>query len=282
MEKTTEVYLSCKDYTVSQKEFQLIWNAEKDILITHPQPSLEELPSYYKSEDYISHTDSSKSLFDKAYQSVKKMMLVQKLKLINSFATEEKTILDIGAGTGDFLQYISKHNWRVSGVEPNEKARNLAKSKNLNLLRDLSSFNNEKFDVITLWHVLEHIPNLKEQIEQFHHLLKPNGVLVIAVPNFESYDAKYYKEYWAAYDVPRHLWHFSKKGINRLFTKYNFVQKSIHPLWFDSFYVSLLSEKYRNKSPNYFKAFKVGLKSNFKAKTTQNYSSHIYTFQKAK
>ena len=240
MEKTTEVYLSCKDYTVSQKEFQLIWNAEKDILITHPQPSLEELPSYYKSEDYISHTDSSKSLFDKAYQSVKKMMLVQKLKLINSFATEEKTILDIGAGTGDFLQYISKHNWRVSGVEPNEKARNLAKSKNLNLLRDLSSFNNEKFDVITLWHVLEHIPNLKEQIEQFHHLLKPNGVLVIAVPNFESYDAKYYKEYWAAYDVPRHLWHFSKKGIKRLFTKYNFVQKSIHPLWFDSFYVSLL------------------------------------------
>ncbi|TXK78534.1 class I SAM-dependent methyltransferase [Mesonia sp. K4-1] len=282
MEKTTEVYLSCKDYTVSQKEFQLIWNAEKDILITHPQPSLEELPSYYKSEDYISHTDSSKSLFDKAYQSVKKMMLVQKLKLINSFATEEKTILDIGAGTGDFLQYISKHNWRVSGVEPNEKARNLAKSKNLNLLRDLSSFNNEKFDVITLWHVLEHIPNLKEQIEQFHHLLKPNGVLVIAVPNFESYDAKYYKEYWAAYDVPRHLWHFSKKGIKRLFTKYNFVQKSIHPLWFDSFYVSLLSEKYRNKSPNYFKAFKVGLKSNFKAKTIQNYSSHIYTFQKAK
>ncbi len=282
MEKTTEVYLSCKDYTVSQKEFQLIWNAEKDILITHPQPSLEELPSYYKSEDYISHTDSSKSLFDKAYQSVKKMMLVQKLKLINSFATEEKTILDIGAGTGDFLQYISKHNWRVSGVEPNEKARNLAKSKNLNLLRDLSSFNNEKFDVITLWHVLEHIPNLKEQIEQFHHLLKPKGVLVIAVPNFESYDAKYYKEYWAAYDVPRHLWHFSKKGIKRLFTKYNFVQKSIHPLWFDSFYVSLLSEKYRNKSPNYFKAFKVGLKSNFKAKTTQNYSSHIYTFQKAK
>lgn len=282
MEKTTEVYLSCKDYTVSQKEFQLVWNAEKDILITHPQPSLEELPSYYKSEGYISHTDSSKSLFDKAYQSVKKMMLAQKLKLINSFATEEKTILDIGAGTGDFLQYISKHNWKVSGVEPNEKARNLAKSKNLNLLRDISSFNNEKFDVITLWHVLEHIPNLKEQIEQLHHLLKPNGVLVIAVPNFESYDAKYYKEYWAAYDVPRHLWHFSKQGIKRLFTKYNFVQKSIHPLWFDSFYVSLLSEKYKNKFPNYFKAFKVGLKSNFKAKTTQNYSSHIYTFQKAK
>lgn len=282
MEKTTEVYLSCKDYTVSQKEFQLVWNAEKDILITHPQPSLEELPSYYKSEDYISHTDSSKSIFDKAYQSVKKMMLSQKLKLINSFATEEKTILDIGAGTGDFLQYISMHNWKVSGVEPNEKARNLAKSKNLNLLKDLSSFNNEKFDVITLWHVLEHIPNLKEQIEQFHHLLKPNGVLVIAVPNFESYDAKYYKEYWAAYDVPRHLWHFSKQGIKRLFTKYNFVQKSIHPLWFDSFYVSLLSEKYKNKSPNYFKAFKVGLKSNFKAKSTQNYSSHIYTFQKAK
>jgi len=282
MEKTTEVYLSCKDYTVSQKEFQLVWNAEKDILITHPQPSLEELPSYYKSEDYISHTDSSKSLFDKAYQSVKKMMLARKLKLINSFATEEKTILDIGAGTGDFLQYISKHNWKVSGVEPNEKARNLAKNKNLNLLKDLSSFNNEKFDVITLWHVLEHIPNLKEQIEQFHHLLKPNGVLVIAIPNFESYDAKYYKEYWAAYDVPRHLWHFSKQGIKRLFTKYNFVQKSIHPLWFDSFYVSLLSEKYKNKSPNYFKAFKVGLKSNFKAKTTKNYSSHIYTFQKAK
>ncbi|MDT0294676.1 class I SAM-dependent methyltransferase [Mesonia ostreae] len=282
MQKSKAVYLTCKDHSVSGETFELIWNKHQDILITTPQPSLEELPNYYESEDYISHTDASKRLFDKAYQWVKKRMLSKKLQLINSFSTEEKTLLDVGAGTGDFLHFISQKNWKVSGVEPNEKARKLAKAKGINLFEDLAAVKNQYFDVITLWHVLEHVPNLEEQIQQLRKLLQPNGVLVIAVPNFESYDAQYYKEYWAAYDVPRHLWHFSKRGITRIFKEHEIELKEVKPLNFDSFYVSLLSEKYKNKSKNPLKAFYIGLKSNMNANSAKNHSSLIYTFKKLK
>lgn len=282
MQKSKAVYLTCKDHTVSGESFDLVWNKHQDILITNPKPSLEDLPNYYESEDYISHTDASKSLFDKAYQWVKKRMLSRKLQLINSFSTEEKTLLDVGAGTGDFLHFIAQKDWKVSGIEPNEKARKLAKNKGISLFEDLDAVKNRRFDVISLWHVLEHVPNLKEQIQQLRSLLQPNGVLVIAVPNFESYDAQYYKEHWAAYDVPRHLWHFSKKGITRIFKENDMELKQIKPLSFDSFYVSLLSEKYKNKSKNPLKAFYIGLKSNVKAKSTKNHSSLIYMFQKIK
>jgi len=280
MQKSKAVYLTCKDHTVSGENFDLVWNEHQDILITSPQPSPENLPNYYESEDYISHTDASKSLFDKAYQWVKKRMLSRKLQLINSFSPEEKTLLDVGAGTGDFLDFISQKNWKVSGVEPNEKARKLAKAKGIDLFPSLDAVKNRQFDVISLWHVLEHVPNLEEQIQQLRILLKPDGVLIIAVPNFESYDAQYYKEHWAAYDVPRHVWHFSKKGITRIFKEKEMELIEVKPLSFDSFYVSLLSEKYKNNSSNILRAFSVGLKSNLKAKSTQNYSSLIYTFKK--
>ncbi|MBW2961547.1 class I SAM-dependent methyltransferase [Mesonia aestuariivivens] len=279
---TSQVYISCKDHTVSNENFELVWNDHQDILITQPQPSLESLPKYYQSEDYISHTDASKNFSDKLYQGVKNVMLQKKVKLINSLVKHsDKSLLDVGAGTGDFLKTAKLKNWKVRGVEPNAQARKLAKEKTINLVEDISLLSSiDTYDVITLWHVLEHIPDLENQLEKFHYLLNSNGYLIIAVPNFKSYDAQHYQEFWAAYDVPRHLWHFSKEGIQRLMKNHNFKLQNTLPLIFDSYYVSLLSEKYKTGSSNYLKAFRVGLTSNLKAKSTKEYSSHIYVFKK--
>lgn len=254
-----------------------MYNKEFDMLVTSPVPV--NLENYYKSEAYISHTDSNKSLFDKIYQIVKNHTLKQKLKLINSFKVDEKTILDIGAGTGDFLNTCKNKGWKTTGIEPSEKARNIATQKNINLLDDISKVSNQQFDVISLWHVLEHVPNLFEYIGELKKLLKPNGVLIIAVPNFKSYDANYYKEFWAAYDVPRHLWHFSKKSIQTLFSSVQMKITKTLPMKFDSFYVSLLSEKYKTKKSKPISAFLTGLKSNLKAKRTGEYSSLIYVIK---
>lgn len=249
-------------------------NEDFDMLVTSPVPN--NLEKYYVSEDYISHTDSKTSLFDKVYQLVKNHTLKQKLKLINSFNTEEKIILDVGAGTGDFLKVCKNDRWKITGVEPSEKAREYAEKKNIALLKEISETENKQFDVITLWHVLEHIPNLVEYIQNLKKLLKPNGVLIIAVPNHKSYDAAYYKDYWAAFDVPRHLWHFSRTSISKLFSMVDMNVEKTLPMKFDSYYVSLLSEKYKTKKSKPIKAFFIGFISNLKAKRTGEYSSLIY------
>lgn len=266
--------LNCIDNTVSKESYEVMYNKKYDMLVTSPVPV--NLESYYLSDSYISHTDSKKTIFDNIYQLVKNHTLNQKLKLIHSFNTSEKTILDVGAGTGDFLKVCKNNNWKVSGVEPSEKARNFATEKNINLKEDISNFEGMQFDVISLWHVLEHIPNLIEYINQLKKLLKPNGVLIIAVPNFKSYDANHYKEFWAAYDVPRHLWHFSKTSITKLFSLVDMKVEKTLPMKFDSFYVSLLSEKYKAEKSRPIRAFITGLKSNMKAKGNGEYSSLIY------
>lgn len=274
------VYHTCKDHTVSGKEFKLLYDPEKDMLITTPKPNLEELPSFYKSENYISHTDSEKSLTDKIYQRVKKFMLVKKLKWIEKKFPQKGRILDIGAGTGDFLYEAQKRGWRINGIEPNPDARGRALEKGVGLSIDSTNFKSEKFDVITMWHVLEHVPDLKSQIIEIEHLLKKNGLLIIAVPNFKSYDAMFYKENWAAYDVPRHLWHFSQNSFRHLLLGTGFKQSDSKPLIFDAYYVSLLSEKYKTGKPNFLKAIYRGFKSNFKARSTSEYSSIAYFFRK--
>ena len=276
-----EFYLTCNDYSVSNKKFDLLYNSELDMLETSPQPTREELAGYYESSAYISHTDSKKSFTDKLYQIVKGYALKNKLKLINSFKAEEKNILDVGCGTGEFLLTCKNAAWSVVGVEPNLNARELAISKlNKNnsplIFSDIHEIATQQFDVITLWHVLEHVPNLKEYILKLKSLLKPNGILVVAVPNYKSFDALYYKEFWAAFDVPRHLWHFSKTSIQKLFSKENLKVFKVLPMKFDSFYVSLLSEKYKTSKLNLLKAFYVGFRSNLKAIRTKEYSSLIY------
>ncbi len=272
-------YITVKDYSVSGEEFQLLHNKEFDMFETFPQPSLEQLPQYYKSEDYISHTDTERNLFEKVYHLVRKISLKKKLKLINSFTSAEKNLLDIGCGTGDFLQIAQQNKWTVFGIEPNENARAIANHKTNNSVfetEQLLKFKQKSFDVITLWHVLEHLPKLEEHISIIKSLLKPNGTLIIAVPNYKSYDAKYYKEFWAAYDVPRHFWHFSQTAISKLVAKEKMEIKKIIPMKFDSYYVSLLSEKYKSGWMNIFNAFWVGWFSNFKAKQSTEYSSLIY------
>lgn len=269
-------FLTVKDYSVSKETFELYYDETLDMLITFPQPSLENLGKYYESEDYISHTDSKRSLFEKLYHYIKNIALKNKLNLINSLQPDKGKILDIGAGTGEFLLVAKKDGWQTTGLEPNNKAKKIATDKGISFVEKTKELENNTFDVISMWHVLEHVPDLEEQINELKRLLKPSGTLIIAVPNFKSFDAKYYGKFWAAYDVPIHLWHFSKTSIKLLFEKKEMKLEKILPMKFDSFYVSLLSEKYKSGKMNFIKAFFVGLQSNLKAKKNLEYSSHIY------
>lgn len=263
---------------LSGEEFTLIENEEKDLLKTAPVP--KNLVEYYQSENYISHTDSSKSLFDKAYQFVKKVSLSQKTSLIKNLNQGEGSLLDIGSGTGDFLVYAKSKHWNVQGVEPGEKARQLSEKKGIVANEFLQDVEEKYFDIITLWHVLEHVEDFESYILEIKKRLKPDGALIVAVPNFKSKDALHYKQFWAAFDVPRHLWHFSKSAIERIFTPHHFKLIQIKPMWFDAFYVSLLSEKYKTGKSNWIKAIWQGSLSNLSGIFTKEYSSHIYVLRK--
>jgi 2-polyprenyl-3-methyl-5-hydroxy-6-metoxy-1,4-benzoquinol methylase len=271
-------FLNCKDHLVSEETYEIMMNKENEMLVTSPIPV--DLDKYYESEDYQSHHNQKKTFLNFIYNTVKKRSFKRKESLFQN-GTTQKTILDIGAGSGDFLQYCKDQKYHVTGTEPSEAARNIAAEKGIDLYKSLDEVPDQKFDVITMWHVLEHIPNLFEFLEQLKSRLKENGKLIIAVPNFKSYDAEYYKEYWAAYDVPRHLWHFSQKSIRNLFESVQMKVTKIHPMKYDSFYVSLLSEQHKTGKRNYLKAFWVGLKSNIKASKTSEYSSLIYELEHA-
>lgn len=270
-------FISCKDHTVSNKEFTILRDVNNDLLVTSPRPNDEDLDNFYDSQEYISHTDSRESILNKVYHLVRNYTLKQKLKLINSFNSGERSILDIGTGTGDFLSICQKNGWQVEGVEPNQKAQNKTEEKlGKNITSDISDLTSKDFDVITMWHVLEHIPDLNQIITNLKQLLKENGTLVVAVPNHKSFDAKHYGKLWAAYDVPRHLWHFSQTAMQKLVTKENMSIVKTLPMKFDAYYVSLLSEKYKTGSGNPVKAFLIGLRSNLMARRTNEYSSLIY------
>lgn len=266
-----------KDYVVSGEKFELLYDATLDLLATHPKP--KNISSYYESADYISHTDSKVGLVDYLFQKVKGYMLKRKLNLVSSYF-KKGNILDIGAGTGDFLNCFKHAGWDVSGVEPNNKARNLATKKDILLAENIDAITNS-FDVITMWHVLEHVSDLDKQLHWLQDHIKPNGHLFIAVPNYRSYDARKYKEFWAAYDVPRHLYHFSQTSIEKIFAKKGFKLIATKPLIFDAYYVSLLSEGYKKSKFKFIKAFYTGLLSNLKALKTSEYSSIIYVLKKA-
>tara|TARA_R110000744_G_scaffold230684_4_gene348872 strand:- start:1599 stop:2429 length:831 start_codon:yes stop_codon:yes gene_type:complete len=275
-----EFYLETKDFTLTGETFKLLHDPVLDMLVTEPQP--ENIGKYYESEDYISHTDAKKSLVDKIYHRVKGYNLKGKLSLINSYAGTDKSVLDVGAGTGDFLALAKKCGWEASGVEPNELARLKAQDKGVTLIEYLDAVpSSQKFEVITLWHVLEHLPDLESQIAKLVGLLTNTGTLIVAVPNFKSYDANYYKEYWAAFDVPRHRWHFSQKSVQKIFEKHGMKLVRTKPMFFDAFYVSLLSEKYKNGKQNFLSAFRIGLMSNLQALGTKEFSSLIYVLKRA-
>lgn len=272
-----KTHLKVQDHFKSHEEFSLLHDQELDMLYTDPIP--DELSSYYDSEEYISHTDSKRSLVDRIYQVVKSMALRSKINLAESVVMGDRILLDIGAGTGDFVLKAKKRRWQASGIETNEKARALAAEKEIELLADRPGGVVPRPTVVTLWHVLEHLRDPEEYLQWIHTQLQTNGALIIAVPNFNSWDAKHYEQHWAAYDAPRHLWHFSRKSIEAL-TKDLFELEVVRPMVFDAYYVSLLSEKYKTGSGNLFKAFFNGFRSNLKAWTSREYSSLIYVLRK--
>ncbi|MGB7395091.1 MAG: class I SAM-dependent methyltransferase [Pricia sp.] len=271
-------FLKTRDFAVTGEKFALELNEDLQMLVTRPQP--ENLGIYYQSNAYISHTDANKSLTDKIYQSVKTFSLGMKTRLIERYAQDNKSLLDVGAGTGDFLLAARKRGWFVTGIEPNQDARLRSREKKMELLDHLESLPKRKFQVITLWHVLEHLADLENQIGKLRWHLADEGTLIIAVPNYKSYDAKYYGKFWAAYDVPRHLWHFSRTAIDKIFLRHNMKVVDTKPMVFDAFYVSLLSEKYKTGQKNFLRAFGIGMLSLFRGWRTKEYSSIIYILQK--
>lgn len=278
-----KVFLTCRDHFLTQDEFTIQECENCAFRLTNPRPSEKDIYDYYKSEEYISHSNSKEGLMNTVYQIIRKLTLKRKFNLISKYISHGR-ILDIGCATGEFLNEFRKNNWLAYGVEPNETARNYA-INNYNLEvgdeNDLRILEARSFDVITMWHVLEHIAPIEQRIEEIERVLKENGLLFVAVPNSNSFDAKFYKEYWAAYDVPRHLYHFTPESIKGLFEKYAFELVAIKAMKFDSFYVSMLSEKYKYGKPKYIKAIWNGFRSNFNAAISNNqYSSLIYIFKR--
>jgi SAM-dependent methyltransferase len=275
-------FISVKDFSISQEIFQTQICETCSLVFTNPRPGKNEIAPYYEGDVYISHSDSKKGLINRVYHLVREQALKSKLSLINSLKPENKSLLDVGAGTGAFLNFMKKNAWEVEGVEPVESVRNKVLTQGLNVFDEAYLKNSgKKYDIITLWHVLEHVHTLEERISELHNLIKDSGYIIIAVPNHSSYDRKHYREFWAAYDVPRHLYHFSDESLIPLFKKSGLKLVKKEPMIFDSFYVSLLSEKYKGKT-NYIKSLWVGLKSNLSGKQTGNYSSNIYIFAKDK
>ena len=277
--KGSSFQITVKDHLVTGESFELMFDPDLDMLQTVPAPSEQDLPKYYESDDYISHTDSRRGLMAFLYQKVKSYSLRKKVNLINRENGGTGTLLDVGAGTGAFLEAANKRGWNVKGVEPNEKARKFAGDRGLELVDSIEELDDSRYDVVTLWHVLEHMPNLLEVIQKLSSIVKPGGTLIVAVPNFKSYDARHYKNFWAAYDVPRHIWHFSRTAVKKLFADhFNFVKD--RPMIFDSIYVSLLSEKYKSGKSFSMRAIWTGFVSNIKGLSSKEYSSHIYIFKR--
>ncbi len=268
--------LKTKDFFFSLEEFQLVQCFHCSLVITNPRPTKSTIGKYYQSENYISHSDTSSGIQDKIYQTVRKYTIQKKIQQIETYQ-KSGNILDIGCGTGELLRHMDSEKWKRIGVEPSEHAR-IKIDPSITTYPSIQSVN-EKFQVISLWHVMEHLHDPEETMLFINEHLADDGTLFIAVPNLESADAKHYGDYWAAYDTPRHLCHFSKRTMKALLAKYGFQVETIKPMPFDAYYVSLLSEKYAHPESHFsiraIKAFYRGLISNLRA-GKDNYSSLLY------
>jgi 2-polyprenyl-3-methyl-5-hydroxy-6-metoxy-1,4-benzoquinol methylase len=275
-------FLSLDDYFLSKESFEISLCKECGFKFTNPVPRETELPKYYESEEYISHSNTSKGLVNKVYRLVRNHSIKKKVGIATAKMNRGEA-LDIGCGTGDFLNEMSKRGWKVKGIEPNDVARNNAITNfglDVGEEAQLFKFDKDTFDVITMWHVLEHVYNLDKHFSQIKKILRRDGRLVIALPNADSMDAKIYKNFWAAYDVPRHLHHFNQSSFKRLMGKYGFEIAETKPMVFDSFYISMLSEKYKRGQINYLNAFFNGLKTDIYGLVNKKYySSLIYVLR---
>lgn len=280
------LYTTAKD-NYSDESFNIVQCNHCHFIFTNPRPDVQEIGKYYTAPTYLSHQSHSKGLVQSIYRYARNFMKRKKLALIQRSINKQAnfSLLDFGCGTGDFLGFVKQQQIFAEGVEPDDQARAVAKSINnvdTYSIEQSKQFEHNKFDVITLWHVLEHIHNLHEQITYFNNWLKPNGKLIIAVPNIESYDAAYYGKYWDALDVPRHIYHFSPSNLKQIVEQHNFALTATHPLFLDAYYVSMRSEWHKGTSKfmAYLKAIWRGFISNSDAKKSGNYSSLIYIFEK--
>ncbi|HYF31445.1 MAG TPA: class I SAM-dependent methyltransferase [Chitinophagaceae bacterium] len=277
--------LTAKDHTVSGELFD-IWECDDcGARFTQDVPDADSIGRYYQSENYISHSNTKRGLINKVYHQVRKITLDQKKKLVQKVTRREKgKLLDIGAGTGLFVETMRKAGWDATGLEPDATAR--AKAKEMNIALDdtaaLFQLQGGQFDAITMWHVLEHVHAIHDYLQHIRTILKHGGMLLIAVPNYTSADAKAYGEYWAAYDVPRHLYHFSPGSMQALFKKHRMHFIGTYPQWFDSYYVSLLSERYKTGKLGVIKGSLNGLRSNIAARgAATRCSSVIYVAERS-
>lgn len=270
---------------MSGQLFSIFECSDCSLRFTQDTPSQEEIGDYYKSEDYISHSNTSKGFINQLYQSVRKRTLRHKHKLIQRITRLEKgSLLDIGSGIGAFANEMTSGGWEVTALEPNPGARKMGKELfglEIQAHDNFFQLKEASYDAITLWHVLEHVHELHRYVDQFKFLLKPGGKLFVAVPNYTSNDARTYKEFWAAYDVPRHLYHFSPQSMKELMEKHGLQIEQQLPMWYDSFYVSMLSSRYQKGKTNLLSAFFNGLNSNIKAMSNkQRCSSVIYVISR--
>lgn len=275
-----------KDYAVSGEKFLLCQCSTCKLIFTNPRPKQEEIGQYYQSENYISHQNKANNLTNLLYKTVRQYTLHQKVKWLNQYSQHKGNLLDIGCGTGYFLDKAKQNGWKTEGVEPSPLARKTAKKKGLKVFSDLSKLKNEnKYQAITMFHVLEHIHDLRKTAKKVVSLLEDKGTLYIAVPNYNSLDSKIYGDKWAGLDVPRHLYHFTKETMQIFAEKMGLDLIHTEPMKFDSYYVSLLSENYKesgsNKLQQLYKGFITGLKSNKWANKNQdNYSSILFILKK--
>lgn len=270
--------LKTRDYLISGREFDLVWDPQRCCLQTVPVP--DDLEAFYQSPDYISHSDGATTLMERIYQFARSRNLKRKLRLVERYFKGKGALMDVGAGTGDFVRHAQDHGWESYGVEPNQQARELAHKKGVRVYTSLRAQNKSSYDVVTLWHVLEHFQDLEQGIQEISEVIKPGGWLILALPNYRSMDARYYKSYWAAYDVPRHLWHLSKDSVKKIFLPKGYTLVSIKPLWMDAFYISWLSEKYRNNPLAPVLGFLVGALSNMYGFFFREFSSHVYVLKR--
>lgn len=273
-------FIKARDYTTTQEEFQIQRCSTCNFLFTNPRPDADSIGKYYSSENYISHSGKS-NVFGNIYRLARNYTLRTKYNLISELKPTKGKILDYGCGTGEFLNFFKQRNWEAIGLEPNKLAREKASTLlHQTVSANISDINETNFDIITLWHVLEHVHNLNETLDVLKSKLHKEGFMFIAVPNPNSADCTKYKCDWAAYDVPRHLWHFSRETMSTLLRKHGLKIADTKPMKLDAYYVALLSEGYkhskRNKLINALMAIDAGLQSNSKAAKTGEYSSLIY------
>ena len=277
--------LTAEDYTVSHQTFEIWQCAGCSLRFTQGVPDAASVGNYYQSANYISHTDTSEGIVNKLYHFVRKTTLKRKRRLVaQTTGVQKGSVLDIGAGTGAFAQTMLQAGWAVTGLEPDTLARQRALALHGLHLQDTSSLFRlpaQGFDAITMWHVLEHVHELQAYIEQIKILLKEKGRALIAVPNYTCYDAQLYGRYWAAYDVPRHLYHFSPASVKNLLAQHHLQLLAVKPMWYDSFYISMLSHQYKNGKGNIPAAVWNGMVSNLKALLNkERCSSVIYVIGK--